>query len=144
MWWMTRWCRTVKPRLAGSGQSGHSAGDSCWLGTRHFQAIPRIERGIAVTATGSAVAVAVRHAQDVDLGSAAGEFQVSLEVRLGKPTETAVCFDGVIDIPSGRITFGDADHEDSLNVVPGRWRVQVDLEPEDMPEHVNIWISSAS
>jgi len=86
--------------------------------------------------------VAVRHAQDVEVGSAVREFYVSLEVRLAQPAETAVCFDGVIDVPSGRITFGDADRQDALDVAPGRWRVQVALDPEDYPEHVQIWITS--
>ncbi len=107
-----------------------------------FPGVAQHRRSVAVTATGSAVAVAVRHAQDVEVGSAVREFYVSLEVRLAQPAETAVCFDGVIDVPSGRITFGDADRQDALDVVPGRWRVQVALDPEDYPEHVQIWITS--
>jgi hypothetical protein len=112
------------------------------IGDRTLQEVPSIDPDAAVAATGSCVGV--RHAQDVDLGSGDNEFRVSLGVRLGQPTETSVCFDGVIDVPSGEITFGDADRQDSLDVVPGRWRVQVNLEPEDFPEHAEIWISSAS
>jgi hypothetical protein len=107
-----------------------------------FQELPLVERGVAVTATGSAIAVAVRHAQDVELASAVHEFCVSLEVWLGQPTEATVCFDGVIDVPSGRITFGGADHVDMIDVAPGCWRVQVALEPEDYPQHVDIWITN--
>jgi hypothetical protein len=40
-------------------------------------------------------------------------------------------------------TFGDADGVEELQVMPGRWRVQVAAEPEDYPEHVSIWITSS-
>jgi hypothetical protein len=48
------------------------------------------------------------------------------------------------ELPSRRITFGDADRQDPLDAVPGHWRVQVNLEPEDFPGHTETWISSAS
>jgi hypothetical protein len=56
----------------------------------------------------------------------------------------ALSFDGVIEVPSGRITLGDADDVEELEVTPGRWRVQVAAEPGDHPEQVDIWITSAA
>jgi hypothetical protein len=68
---------------------------------------------------------------------------VTVEVRLGDLAETAVHFDGVIEVPSGRITVGDADGEESLLVTPGPWRIQLALAPEDLAEQVDIWITNA-
>ena len=51
-----------------------------------------------------------------------------------------MAFDGVIGVPSGRITIG-ADREDTLVIAAGRWRVQVALTPEDHPEQADIWFS---
>ena len=114
------------------------------IGDGASQELPSIRRGVAVTATGSVIAVGVRHAQDVEPGSAIHEFHVSVEVRVGQPADRSHCFDCLIDVPSGRITLGDADREEEVDVGPGRWRVQVALEPEDLPEHVDVWITKAT
>ena len=110
--------------------------------------VPATESGVVVVATRTVVAVGVRHAQDVDFEPADEEqegpqFSVTVEVRLGQVAETAAHFDGVIEVPSGRITVGDADRDESLSVTPGRWRMQLALTPEDQPEQVDVWITNA-
>ena len=109
--------------------------------------VPASESGVVV-ATRTVVAVGVRHAQDVDFESAdeeqeVSQFSVTVEVRLGQVADTAVQFDSVIEVPSGRITVGDADRDESLLVTPGRWRIQLALTPEDQPEQVDVWITNA-
>ena len=113
------------------------------VGDAASQDLPGIDPDTLVTATESSLAVCVRHAQDVDLDSAVRECHVRVEVRVNQHPDQTACFDGVINVPSGRITFGDADGVEELQVMPGHWRVQVAAEPEDHPEHVYIWITSA-
>ena len=118
------------------------------IGDSASPGVPATESGVAVVATRTMVAVGVRHAQDVDFDSAddgqeVPQFSVPVEVRLGERAETAVHFDGVIEVPSGRITVGDADSEESLLVTPGPWRIQLALNPEDQAEQVDVWITKA-
>jgi hypothetical protein len=46
----------------------------------------------------------------------------------------------VIDVPSGVLTVGDAEHEDALELGPGRWAVQVGCSPHDFAENVHVWL----
>jgi hypothetical protein len=110
---------------------------------------PELTKASLVSSTESGLSILVRHAQDVELDGLKDtdevhEFSVSLHARVGGPTEALVAFDGVIGVPSGQITIGDADREDTLVIAAGLWRVQVALTPEDYAEHVDIWFSEPS
>jgi hypothetical protein len=87
------------------------------------QELPPLHPGVLVTATSRSIAVSVRHAQDVEPDSAVQVCHLRVEVRVGHPADRALSFDGVIEVPSGRISFGDADDVRELEVAPGRWRV---------------------
>lgn len=104
------------------------------------------ESGVASSPT--ALAFRVRHAQDVELegldpDDELAPFAVSVDVAIGSPVEP-FSFAHEILIPSGVVTIGDADHEDELSVSPGRWRVTVNLEPEDHAENVKVWLTGAA
>lgn len=91
-----------------------------------------------------AAAVAVRHAQDVDLPAAPADdvvppAEVTVRVRRGSTVGPTTA--GVVAVPSGVLVVGDADGEDRVAVAPGRWRVQARLEPEESAEHVELWLS---
>jgi hypothetical protein len=95
------------------------------------------------------LAVLVRHAQDVDadvLDALDDDDKVPLvEVTVNvhwTPVGTADA-EGIIAIPSGVLVIGDADHEEPFAVTPGRWRVQVSLEPQEHAEHVDLWLTPA-
>ena len=98
-----------------------------------------------------AAAVLVRHAQDVDddVLDALGpdddvpDVAVTVVVRWGFLAPRPVDAEGWLDVPSGRLTLGDADFEDIFELRPGKWRVQVLLDRPPDPERVDIWISAA-
>jgi hypothetical protein len=96
------------------------------------------------------VAVLVRHAQDVDadvLDALADddevpEVEVSVNVHWGAADTADV--EGVIAVPSGVLAIGDADVEEPISVTPGRWCVQISLEPREHAERVDVWLTPAS
>ena len=93
------------------------------------------------------IAVLVRHAQDVDADvlDARGDddevplAEVTVNVRW-VPAGTADA-EGFIAVPSGVLVIGDADQEEPLPVTPGKWRVQVSLEPQEHAERVDLWLT---
>jgi hypothetical protein len=97
-----------------------------------------------------AVAVLVRHAQDIDADvldaldddQEAPLVEITVSVHWGA-TDSADA-DGFIAVPSGVLVIGDADWEEPLAVLPGRWRVQVSLEPEEHAERVDLWLTPAT
>jgi hypothetical protein len=98
-----------------------------------------------------ALAVGVRHAMDVDdqvLDALDDDeevpwVEVTVNVHWGGPSASRTDGDGLIDVPSGVVTIGDANFEDVFALPPGRWRVQLSLEPHDNAEHVDVWLSPA-
>lgn len=95
------------------------------------------------------IAVAVRHAQDVDanvLDALDDDDEVPLvEITVNVHWVPAAAADaeGFIAVPSGVLVIGDADQEEPLAVTPGRWRVQVSLEPQEHAERVDLWLTPA-
>jgi hypothetical protein len=95
------------------------------------------------------VAVLVRHAQDVDADvvdaldddDEVPLVQVTVNVHWF-PADTAGA-EGFVAVPSGVLVIGDADLEESLAVTPGRWRVEVSLEPQEHAERVDLWFTPA-
>jgi hypothetical protein len=93
------------------------------------------------------LAIAVRHAQDVDdepdvaLDQPIPPFEVTVSCRVQPHAETDAQFSAVLNVPSGRISLGDADEEIYFNVSPGGWLVQLTWQPADHPEHVDVRVS---
>lgn len=99
-----------------------------------------------VAATPTALAIRVRHAQDVEFDgldddSVLPSCTVSVAVAAGPSTDADLAFDGVLEVPSGTLLIGDADQKDALDIVPGRYCVQVWLDDADYAEHVRIALS---
>jgi hypothetical protein len=91
--------------------------------------------------------VKVHHAQDVDLdldGFADDDnvppAEVQISIWLGHEAPGPGTFSGVIEVPSGVLAVGDADHQDALAIGAGRWSVQVDCEPPVHSDRVTVWL----
>jgi hypothetical protein len=100
-----------------------------------------------VSASPSALGVKVLHAQDVDLGGfepgdVVPPAEVRVRIHVGDRPTSETLFSGSIDIPSGVLIVGDAEHEEALEVGPGRWSVQVDCSPADFAEDVQVWLQA--
>ncbi|NHC46803.1 hypothetical protein [Motilibacter aurantiacus] len=96
----------------------------------------------------------VRHADDIevpddlevpeDLGDDEDlpEFLVELTFLRGGAPGAAVTRDVSLEVPSGRLLIGDSDGGTEIELpAPGRWRVQVQAVPEDVPEQVRFYIA---
>jgi hypothetical protein len=93
-------------------------------------------------------ALKVHHAQDVELtgfgvDASVTPAEVEISIRLGDEPPGPGTFSGVIEVPSGVLTAGDADHEDALAIGTGRWSVQVDCDPPGYAERVTVWLRRA-
>lgn len=115
------------------------------ISDRDTTAVPELGESM-VSQSREGLAVTVLHAQDVDISGYADDdvvppSQVRVEVNVGaRAAEDDVSFSGVIDVPSGVLTVGDADEEDALHIGAGHWAVQVDCQPPEHPELVRIWL----
>jgi hypothetical protein len=96
-----------------------------------------------VTATSTALAVQVRHSQDIEEPEdwpsdlSLPEVQVRVVVAFGEsPSGAPVHFGGVLLCQSGRLAVGDAENERVIDVPAGVLRVQVSLFPREFAEHV--------
>jgi hypothetical protein len=92
--------------------------------------------------------VKVHHAEDVDLDGFAGDkgvppAEVQILIWLDREAPGPGTFSGVIEVPSGVLTVGDADHEDALAIGAGRWSVQIDCEPSIHSDRVAVWLRRA-
>lgn len=101
-----------------------------------------------VAATPGAVAVKVRHAQDVEFDGLDDDeevplFVVNVSMAVGPSRDSGLAFDGVLDLPSGTLLIGDADREDVVTIDPGLYRVQIWLDDWDYAENVRIALTSA-
>lgn len=112
------------------------------IGDADTQEIPSLDRDTSIVSSGSAVVILVRHAQDV-VDPDDAEFLVEVQCTAGSTSRDDVSFDGDILISSGRLSVGDADHEHTVIVDPGRWRLQIAAEPIEHPERVTVWFSPA-
>ena len=102
--------------------------------------IPPLEPLQTIAATDSTVVIRVRHAQDVtDIDDS--EFLVNLRVAADSGDGEGV--KAIVAVPSGRLSVGDANAADILNLRPGRWQLRIEVEPNDVPEHVAVWLSPA-
>lgn len=101
----------------------------------------------AIVSSGAVVVVPVRHAQDVEFSGRDDEeippFVVSVCCLRGVAQSQELSFDGVVDLPSGLMSIGDADTEEILTLTPGTYRLQIEVHPSDHPERVHVWYSPA-
>ncbi|MBD3927215.1 hypothetical protein IEZ26_21515 [Nocardioides cavernae] len=93
------------------------------------------------------LAVKVLHAQDVDLSGYGGDdvsppAQVQIEVIFGDGAPESPASSGVIDVPSGVLTVGDAELQDTVEIGPGRWAAQVECTPRENAEKVCVWLQA--
>ena len=93
------------------------------------------------------LAVKVLHAQDVDLSGCGNDdvippAQVQIEVTIGNGAPENPASSGVIDVPSGVLTVGDAEQEDTVEIGPGRWAVQIQCTPHENAEKVYVWLQA--
>jgi hypothetical protein len=98
-----------------------------------------------VSQSAHGLAVKVLHAQDVDLSEFESDevippAEIEVEVLVSDRPASDVLFSGVIEVPSGVLTLGDAEHEDALEIGPGRWAVQVGCSPQEFAENVRVWL----
>jgi hypothetical protein len=101
----------------------------------------------AVSFSRTGLAVKVLHAQDVDLrgygdNDVIPPAQVQIEVTIGEGAPECPASSGVIDVPTGVLTVGDAEQEDALEIGPGRWAVQVECAPHENAEKVWVWLQA--
>lgn len=105
--------------------------------------VPELGRGSTFATTPHALVVAVRHAQDVDfeaLDLAPDDVVPPAEVTLrgGPGRHEAEDFRCVLDLPSGELRVGDAEHEDTVSIPPGRYVLSVALDHTDHAEEVDV------
>lgn len=91
--------------------------------------------------------VKVLHAQDVDLSGyredeVIAPAQVEIEVTVGDGAPESPTSGGVIDVRSGVLTVGDAEQEDTVEIGPGRWAVQIECVPRENAEKVRVWLQA--
>lgn len=110
--------------------------------------IPSVPAEGSISRSATQVAIPVRHEQDVALsGDNPDEitpFAVRLSCSGGTAQSQALEFDDVIELPSGRLAIGDADRVETVGLSPGRWRIQVAMEPAHHAEVVRVWYSRAA
>lgn len=66
--------------------------------------------------------------------------EVAVEVYVDEPLPKTPGFEAVFSVPSGTLTVGDADQEDSLEIGPGLWGVTVICTPWDHADKVELWL----
>lgn len=95
-----------------------------------------------------ALAIAVRHAQDVDddldlqPDDAVPPFVVRVCAQEGR-ADRCPDFACEIAVPSGTLAIGDAEEEALVELQPGTYRIEVAVDNVEHPESVHIWWSSA-
>jgi hypothetical protein len=95
----------------------------------------------AITSTTNSILIPVRHAQDIEIPSGdSGKSPLNVSVSC-EPIEDEIstpAFDGMIDLPSGQLSIGDAYSEQLLALGRGRWRIVISLEPFQHAQVVDI------
>jgi len=107
--------------------------------------IPEMRLDGAISSSAALVAVPVRHAQDIEYSGREKihPFAVSVSCSPGVDQGQELSFDGVINLPSGLMSVGDADSASILTLAPGTYRIQIAVHPYEHPERVRFWYSPA-
>ena len=108
------------------------------MGDAESDDIPSLQPGSWIASADSTVVIRVRHAQDV-ANVDDSEFMVG--VRVAADSGDTVGVEATVAVPSGRLSVGDADAADVVNLRPGRWRLRIEVAPDDLPERVTVWLS---
>ncbi|GGN84143.1 hypothetical protein GCM10010112_63180 [Actinoplanes lobatus] len=90
-----------------------------------------------VLSTVSHVAVLVVHADTVG----EGEADVVLDVRVTSQRVDGLPYEVALDVPSGRLSIGDADDSDEVRLQRGRWLLQFDVDDPADARHVRMVLS---
>ncbi len=113
--------------------------------------LPALERGRPFVAGDSSLVVLVRHAQDTaaDLATFGPQdqvppFLVAVRCWVDASPPHSPTFQVLLNLPSGRVTIGDAEQWDTLELPPGAWSVSARTSPSHCPEQVDLWFQSAS
>lgn len=99
--------------------------------------IPEQLDAALVTGSPGCLVVKVRHAQDIDADVFEGDWDwatATLHLRSVAHREEptgAVLYEGILELPDGRLTVGDADSEVVLNDLPKQVRVLVQSDAAD-------------
>lgn len=94
-------------------------------------AVPETLEPSLVTATPDALVIKVKHAQDIEAEVFEGDWDwatASIQVRSltdFKPADESVAFEGLLRLPAGELTIGDANSEVRLNDLSNPSRVRV-------------------
>ena len=111
--------------------------------------IEELPAGWGVRSARRCVAIPVRHAHDVEPsavtdGGSGPSFKVSVTVvrAAGNETLPAGDADTVIEVPSGRLSIGDADDMTTVEVRPGRLRIVVVVSPAEDAERMELTLRS--
>ena len=91
-----------------------------------------------VFSTASHVAVVVTHAGTVDDDE---EADVALDVWVRGQRADELPYEAVLEVPSGRLSIGDADGEDLVALRPGRWLLQFAVDDAEEARHVEMVLS---
>lgn len=105
--------------------------------------LPELAVGRPFAASSRALVIAVRHAQDVDfeameLGPDDVVPLAMVSVQVGPGDRKTADFSCVLDLPSGKLKVGDAEHEDVVALPPGEYTLTVALDDIDHAEAVNV------
>ncbi|GIG63569.1 hypothetical protein Lfu02_79410 [Longispora fulva] len=96
--------------------------------------------GGPVRSTAAHVAVEVVHPGTAE----PDESVVTLDVRSAEHRVDGLPYEVAFDVPSGRLTVGDADGEDVLVLRPGRWLLQFAVDDPEEARRVEIVVSPLS
>lgn len=112
------------------------------------KSIPDLADDAVVTVSDEGALVKVHHAQDVSLDGLADDEIVPLaavlvRVYVNAPEPKTPGFTAQISVPSGTLTVGDADREDSIEIGPGLWHIMVVCAPWDCADEVEFWLRAA-
>lgn len=113
------------------------------------KAIPELDHQSVVTASEEALAIVVHHAADVPFDDLppdeiVPQAEVAVRIYVDRPEPSAPSFEAAVSVPSGTLTVGDADHEESLDIGAGRWHVHVVCTPWDDADEVVLWLLPVS
>ena len=87
-----------------------------------------------VYATAAHLAVTVLHPVDAEPGAD----DVTLNLRVARQRAEGMPYEVAFDLPSGRLSIGDADVDDEVELPPGRWLVQFDVDDKEAARRVDI------
>jgi hypothetical protein len=90
-----------------------------------------------VYATAAHLAVTVMHPVD----AAPGAEDVTLDLRVARARADGMPYEVGFDLPTGRLSIGDADVNDEVELAPGRWLVQFAVDDEEAARRVDIVVS---